>query len=321
MLLFVVGCKDKAKEPDKATPPEPAPGTSPAPGTAPAPPPADGRLALDPLGASVVAPDAVVAFLDSENAAEDGFMYQTPRARIVGGGLTGAVEITTGAQLGWVPTTLAADLADVARQGHENVAKAEKDGNWAAAYKLTDSCYLRSWSPAAKLWCEASAEGMVGIPCDKVQPAIDVCVSIAARGEREKPRLALIGKFQYVREEKLKEAIHAAGRAVATDDRAAFTALLVPGKIAVGKKKLDAAAFAAAATKAGSLSKLMGQDCARDENGAQNCLWNSESDGADGNFTMFAHTGYGEVPTLELERQSDGTWRVAGFGMIDVGEP
>lgn len=287
----------------------------------PGPPPAPRPVVLEGLGATVVVPPGVTAArADESSLAADGFAYLSPVARI--SGVVGVIEVSTGAELGWVPTTLADNVADPAKQTHEKVAATEgPNGNWAAAYKLTESCYVQAWSPAAKLWCEASSPGMVGVPCDQVQPVIDVCLTLAPEGAVEAPRLDVASAFPNLKDPKAIDAVVAAGRAVAANDLAAFTAQLAPGKVKLGKKKVDAKGLTRAVAKAKSLSILLGNDCTPQGERTWTCRWSSEADGASGKLSVHSRDGYGVIPTIDLARQPDGAWRVTGFGSVDLGEP
>jgi hypothetical protein len=286
------------------------------------------RLALAtgdaPIGATVSAPAGATATTSREElVATDGFTWAYPVATISGGGLPGTIEVSTGARLGWTPTTLAADRADVGRQGHAEVATEERpDGNWAAAYRLTDSCYLRSWSPSASLWCEARAQGLVGVPCDRVKDALAVCLSLAAEGKTAAPVVRAGARFPNLKDDAALAAVVAAGTAIAKDDAAALAAIAVPTGFRLGKRKVDAAGLTAAIAKAGTVSKLFGNDCTEGrEVGARACVWNSEGDGADGQVAVLSTDGYGEVATFTVARQADGAWKLTGFTVTDLGEP
>lgn len=320
LLSLLPACKGKnaAKPPSEPRAPAPAPG----PGSAAIAIDAAGPTALDlngqahPLPATVVAPPGVTVTSDEEfNTRSDGFTYATSQVHLSGAGLPGVVTLSTATRLGWTPTTLADDKAQIR---HELVASEEGPaGNWAASYKLTDSCYIHAWAPSAKIWCEAAAERMVGVPCDRVREVIPICLSIAAKGTMPEPRLAADKDLRNVTDPKAIEAAVAVGRAIVANDLAAFSAVAT-GKVTVGKRKLDAAGLAAAVTKAGSLGRLFGQDCAEP---GQACRWNSDDDGSAGKVTVVARDGYGEIPGFELVRQPDGAWKVSAFRTIDYGSP
>jgi hypothetical protein len=294
-----------------------------APPAPPPPPRADLSVLPQPVPATIAVPaGATVVSAEASNLTADGFRYATAVARISGGGLPGTIEISTGDQLGWTPTTLAADLADVGRQGHAEVTSGERpDGNWAAAYRLTSSCYVRAWSPTAGLWCEAETPGQVGVPCEQVQAVVDVCLTLEPRGAAAPPRLDVVSSFPNLHDAGAIETAVAAGRAVAANDLAAFTALLGPGRFKLGKRKVDAKQLAAAVAKAGRLSRLLGHDCVPATERAWTCRWNSDGDGASGKLRILARDGYGVVPSIDLVRQRDRSWRVAGFGSVDLGAP
>jgi hypothetical protein len=314
--------------------PAPAPGSAPAPAPTAAPvispptlaagdQPTDLTALPHPLPGTIALPTgATVTSAEESNVTGDGFEYITPIATISGGGLPATITVSTGARLGWVPTTLDDDLASIARTGHAKVAAtAQPDGNWFAAYKLTDTCYVHAWSPSAQLWCDADAPGHVGVPCEAVNAIAAVCLSITAAPATVTPRVNPGAAFEGVKDPKALAAAVAAGHAVATNDLAALTALIGPEPFRAGKRKLDAAGLGAAVAKAGSLSKLLGIDCAPAEPRAWTCRWNSQDDAADGKVLIYARSGYGLIPTIELARRHDGSWRVASFSTVDLGSP
>ncbi|MGN6106451.1 MAG: hypothetical protein ACTHU0_15200 [Kofleriaceae bacterium] len=276
-----------------------------------------------PLGATVELPaDATVESSREPARDADGLRITAPTATVRAGGP--ALRLSTGVELGWVPTTAEADLAENARREQPFEVASQRgspDGTWAIAYRRDpERCFVRGRSPPAPLLC---ATVDLYVPCAETARLLEICTSIAPSATPiaaapAEPTAA----FPKVADAAAALLASRIARAVVHDDRDAVVAAIGPRGLRLKGKQLSREALRKLFAGGESVQKAFDIDCKPPQGSIETpCAWNSDQDAADGSLEVLANEGYGLVPQLIFRKASDGTWALAAVDAVDQGEP
>jgi hypothetical protein len=250
----------------------------------------------------------------------DGLAIAIPIVTITGGG--SSIKLSTEAVIGWVPTTMAADLADNARREKPFVVADKQEtptGEWAIAYRRdTQDCYVRGWSPRARVWC-ATAE--LEMSCTAIATPLEICTSLEPSGPPIAPAFDPGAAFPQVSDPEAAVAAVNVARAIARNDREALLSMVGPtGMMLKGKKVSPKALRALLATD--TIQRAFEMRCKPvPGQRASQCAWTAESDARDNALSILASDGYGLVPRFTLTKGADGRWLLSNVDMADLGPP
>ncbi len=273
------------------------------------------------LAASIAVPgDATLTGGREPERDADGLAITIPTVTITRE--AGAIRLSSDVAIGWVPTTLAAELADNARRATPFAVEGSKEtptGEWAVAYRLdAEDCQVHGGSPRAKVWCQAAEQK---IRCAAISTVLQICSSIEPSGSPIEAGFDAAGAFPRVSDPQAAQAAVTVARAISRDDRDALLGMVAPTGMMLKGKKVSVKALRALLA-GDTIQRAFEMRCKPlPGQRASQCAWTAEGDIANDQLAVLANDGDGLVPRFTLSKGAGGRWLLGSVDMADLGSP